>query len=123
MPVLIPGHTPGSLAYIFQVKDNGTPRVAGLFGGTMLSSFLRANTPEIRQYINSINHYLEFAKKSNVEVEIQNHPLFDDTPARLARLKTRKAGEPHPFYMRNEQYLRFWNIISECMEAEIARRG
>jgi metallo-beta-lactamase class B len=123
MPVLIPGHTPGSLAYIFQTKDNGTPRIAGLFGGTMLSSFLRARTPEIREYIESINHYLEFAKKFNVDVEIQNHPLFDDTPGRLAKLKTRKAGDPHPFYMRNEQYLRFWNVIAECMEAEIARRG
>jgi metallo-beta-lactamase class B len=122
-PVLIPGHTPGSLAFIFPVKDNGTTRIAGMFGGTMLSSFLRAKTPEIREYIGSINHYLEFAKKMNVDVEIQNHPLFDDTPARLAKLKTRKAGEPNPFYMGNDRYGRFWNIIAECMQAEIARRG
>ena len=123
MPVLIPGHTPGSMAFIFPVKDNGTPHIAGLFGGTMLSSFLRAKTSEIQEYLDSIDHYLEFAKKMNVDVEIQNHPLFDDTPARLAKLKTRKAGERHPFFMSNEQYLRFWNVIAECMEAEIARRN
>jgi hypothetical protein len=45
----------------------------------------------------SIDHYLEFAKRMNVDVEIQNHPLFDDTPARLTKLKTLKAGERHPF--------------------------
>ena len=122
-PVLIPGHTPGSLAYVFPVKDGGTTRTAGLFGGTMLSSFLRSGTPEIRQYLSSNSHYLEVAKRMNVDVEIQNHPIFDDTPARLAKLKTRKAGEPHPFMMGNDRYLRFWNIIGECMQAEIARRG
>jgi metallo-beta-lactamase class B len=122
-PVLIPGHTPGSLAYIFPVKEGGTTRMAGLFGGTMLSSFLRSPTPEIRQYLDSISHYLETAKKMKVEVEIQNHPLFDDTPGRLAKLRTRKAGEPNPFFMGNDRYMRFWNIIAECMQAEIARRG
>ena len=122
-PVLIPGHTPGSLAFIFPVKDGATIRMAGLFGGTMLSSFVRSGTPEIRQYLDSISHYLDVAKRMNVEVEIQNHPLFDDTPARLAKLETRKSGEPHPFAMGNDRYMRFWNIISECMQAEIARRG
>jgi metallo-beta-lactamase class B len=122
-PVLIPGHTPGSLAYIFPVKEGAATYMAGLFGGTMLSSFLRSGIPEIRQYIDSINHYLDVARRMNVEVEIQNHPLFDDTPARLAALKLRKTGEPHPFRMGNETYLKFWNIIAECMQAEIARRG
>src|SRR5438552_1610705 len=37
-PVAIPGHTPGSLAYIFPVKDKGKTRTVGLFGGTILTS-------------------------------------------------------------------------------------
>ena len=122
-PVSIPGHTPGSMAYIFPVKAGGTTRMAGLFGGTMLSSFLRSTTPRVEQYIRSIGRYLEVAERMNVEVEVQNHPLFDDTPARLERLKMRKSGEPHPFVMGNESYVRFWRVISECMRAEIARRG
>src|SRR5213593_793758 len=36
-PVLIPGHTPGSMAYIFPVKDGRTTHTAGLFGGTILT--------------------------------------------------------------------------------------
>jgi metallo-beta-lactamase class B len=39
-PVATPGHTPGSLAFIFPVKDNGVTRVAGLFGGAMLTMTL-----------------------------------------------------------------------------------
>ncbi len=121
-PVLIPGHTPGSMAYIFPVRDAGTTRIAGMFAGTMLSSFLRSSTPGIEQYIDSIDRYLVVAERMNVEVEVQNHPLFDDTPARLERLKTRKPGDPHPFVMGNDAYSRFWRVIAECMQAEIARR-
>src|SRR4051812_39464060 len=36
-PVAIPGHTPGSLAFIFPVRDRGQNHVAGLFGGTILT--------------------------------------------------------------------------------------
>jgi metallo-beta-lactamase class B len=121
-PVGIPGHTPGSMAYIFPVRDAGTTRMAGMFAGTMLSSFLRSTTPGIEEYIASIGRYLEVAEIMNVEVEIQNHPLFDDTTRRIERLKTRRSGEPHPFVMGNESYMRFWQIIAECMYAEIARR-
>jgi len=35
-PVLIPGHTPGSLGYIFAVKDGGKTHIVGLYGGTVL---------------------------------------------------------------------------------------
>ncbi|PYS15149.1 MAG: hypothetical protein DMG15_05675 [Acidobacteria bacterium] len=57
-----------------------------------------------------------------VEVELQNHPIFDGTPERLEKLKTLKAGEPNPFVVGNDRYLKMWNIISQCIQAEIARR-
>ncbi len=37
-------------------------------------------------------------------------------------LKTLKAGEPNPFTVGNDRYLKMWNIISQCIQAEIARR-
>ncbi len=40
-PISIPGHTQGSLAYIFPVTDGGTPHTAGLFGGTILGAVSR----------------------------------------------------------------------------------
>jgi hypothetical protein len=55
-------------------------------------------------------------------VEVQNHPIFDGTPERLARLKTAKPGDANPFVIGNSRYIAMWNIVSECMQAEIARR-
>lgn len=120
--VEVPGHTPGSLAFIFQVRDGGTPHVAGLFGGTALT-FGFIQTPALTSYVESIAHYRDVAKRMQVDVEIQNHPIFDSMPERLAALATRAAGAPHPFVMGGERYDRFWNVISECMQAELARRA
>ena len=120
-PVAIPGHTPGSLAFVFPVKDGGKTRMAGLVGGTVLTTGI-LTTDALKQYIQSIGRYIEVAKKMNVEVELQNHPIFDGMPERLERIKAAKPGDPSPFAIGNERYLRMWSIVSECMQAEIARR-
>ena len=119
--VATPGHTPGSLGFIFPVKDGGKTYMAGLYGGTIFTAS-RIQTPALRQYIDSIAHFVDVAKKMNVEVQIQNHPIFDATPERLAKLKARKAGERHPFYMSTEHFGKFWNTISECMQSDLVRR-
>ena len=119
--VEIPGHTPGSLAFIFDVTENGQKHVAGLYGGTILDQG-RITTEGLKQYTESINHYLDVAKKMNVDVLVQNHALFDDTPGRLAKVKTRRPGEPNPFVMTTDKYVKFWNVVTECIQADIARR-
>jgi metallo-beta-lactamase class B len=119
--VEIPGHTPGSLAFIFPVKDGRRTHMAGLFGGTILTVD-RITTPGVQQYVQSVAHYLDVAKKMKVDVEIQNHAIFDGMPDKLAALKSRKPGAPHPFIVDIDRYVKFWNIISECMQAEVARR-
>lgn len=121
-PVEIPGHTPGALAFIFDVFDGGTRHVAGLFGGTVLAT---AYTPAagLTQYVESIDHYLEIAARAGVEVEVQNHPIFDAMPAKLAALAARERGAPHPFVIGVDAYQRFWKIVSECMRADIIGKG
>jgi metallo-beta-lactamase class B len=119
--VAIPGHTPGSLAFIFPVKDKGKTRMAGLFGGAILTTNI-ITTDGLKQYTQSIAHYLEKAKQMKVEVELQNHPIFDGMPDKLAKLKTAKPGDASPFIAGNDRYLKMWNIVSQCIQAEIARR-
>ncbi len=117
----IPGHTPGSVAFIFNVKENGATHTAGIFAGTILGQ-AGITTEGLNQYLRSIDHYLEIAKRMNVDVEIQNHALFDDTEGRMAAFKTRKAGDPNPLLMPIDKYARMWGVVSECIRAEIARR-
>jgi metallo-beta-lactamase class B len=119
-PVAIPGHTVGSMGFIFPVRDDGTPHVAGLFGGTVLNPTMAI---PFEQYEQSIAHWGEWTSKMNVDVELQNHPIMDRTFERMVELKTRKAGQEHPFVVGQTSYRNMVGVMSECAKAQIARRA
>jgi len=121
-PVLTPGHTPGSMGFIFPVKDGGKTVIAAMFGGTMLTA-TRPTPEQFDQYLNAIAHFRTEAVKAGVSAELQNHPLMDDLTGRLAQLQLRKPGGANPFVVGSENYPRFLDVMSECMRAQIARRG
>lgn len=119
--VMIPGHTPGSIGIVFPVKDGAATRMAGLFGGSILIP-TRIPDEGMRQYIKSIEHWGDVARKMNVEVEIQNHPMYDGFTGKLQRLKDRKPSQPNPFVVGREGYRRFLDVMSGCTEVQLARR-
>lgn len=119
--VMIPGHTPGSIGIIFPVKDGQTMHVAGIFAGSILIP-TRIPDDGLRQYTTSIEHWRDAASAMNVDVEIQNHPMYDGFVAKLQRLKQRKPGEPNPFVVGGEAYRRFLDVMSGCNDVQLARR-
>jgi metallo-beta-lactamase class B len=120
-PVLIPGHTPGALGFVFRVTDGARAHTAALFGGSIL---LVSRIPDdgLRQYVQSIERFGEVTRRLGVDVEIQNHPLYDGFEAKLARLEARRAGDAHPFVVGADSYQRFLTVMSECANAQLARR-
>jgi metallo-beta-lactamase class B len=121
-PIFIPGHTPGSMGVIFPVKDNGVAHTAAIFGGTMMGSVLNGSMAELLQYKNSIAHFQEETLRAKVDVELQNHPLYDNFQDKTAKLKTRKKGEPHPFVVGAANYQKFVDVMASCLDAQIDRR-
>jgi metallo-beta-lactamase class B len=120
-PVAIPGHTPGSMGFIFPVKDNGKTRMAALYGGTVLTPGIISDEG-LQTYLQSIARFKEATRKAKVEVEIQNHPLMDPIQVKLDRLRTRTKGQPNPFVVGAKGYQTFLDVMSICTEANIARR-
>ena len=120
-PIAIPGHTPGSMGYIFSVKDNGKTRVAAMYGGTILTPGIISDEG-LQTYLKSVAHFKEETKKAKVEVELENHPLMDPIQAKLDKLKARKPGNPNPFVVGQANYQRFVDVISGCTQVNIARR-
>lgn len=118
----IPGHTPGSMAFIFPVKDNGKTHMAGLYGGTILLVG-RISDAGLQEYLKSIAHFREAAKKAKVDVELQNHSLYDNIQEKIAKLQTRKPGDPNPFVVGTANYLKFLGVMSDCMQVQIDRRA
>lgn len=120
-PVMIPGHTPGAMGLIFPVKDGRTTHIAGLFGGSILTPG-RISDEGLQQYIASVEHWADVTRRMKVDVETQNHPMYDGFLTKLERLKSRKPGEPNPFVVGSDSYQRFVGVMSGCTKAQLARR-
>jgi metallo-beta-lactamase class B len=120
IPVFIPGHTAGSMGMFFEVKDNGKKHMAGIFGGAVL--LVRAMSGDRDQYVKSIAHYREMAKKLKVDVQLKDHVLTDGEPEKLMKIRERKKGEPNPFVVGQASYGRYLDVMENCFEAQIAAR-
>ena len=121
-PIYVPGHTPGSLGWIFPVKDDGKTHMAAMFGSTILTTerlTMDTLTPELASW----EKFAAIARKMKVDVELQNHPLFDNMPAKLMATSTRQPGQPNPFVVGAASYNRFTGTVVECIKAVIARKG
>jgi metallo-beta-lactamase class B len=121
MPVAIPGHTRGSMAYIFPVKDNGRTHMAGVYAGTVLTPGI-VSDEGLATYLKSVQHYKEEAGKAGVDVIMQNHPLMYPLPEMLDQLARRKKDAPNPFVVGKANYQKFVDVMEACTEVNIARR-
>ena len=92
--MLIPGHTPGALGFVFRVADGGRSHTAALFGGSIL---LVNRIPDdgLRQYVQSLERFGAVTQRLGVDVEIQNHPLYDGFATKLERLARARAPATH----------------------------
>jgi len=120
-PYAVPGHTPGSMGFIFPVKDKGKARIAAMYAGTILTPGF-VSDEGLAQYSKSVPHFAEETKKAKVEVELQNHPLMDPIQPKLDKLKTGLSGEPNPFVVGRREYQTFLEVMAACTEVNIARR-
>jgi len=119
-PVAVPGHTPGSMGFLFPVKDKGKTRMAAMYAGTVLTPGI-VSDQGLETYLKSVGHFQDATTKAKVEIEIQNHPLMDPIQPRLDILKRHDKG-PNPFVVGRAEYQRFLAVMSACTEVNIARR-
>jgi len=111
---LTPGHTPGTLSSIYQVKDRGRTHTVATWGGTTI----QGGKPETYlAYIASADRYRDIVKKSGADIVLSNHTAYDNTPANVAKLATRKPGDPNPYVVGNDAVLRYITTAEECAKA------
>ena len=123
VPIAIPGHTPGSMGFMFRVKDEGRTHMAALFGGSILNPQRRLPAPVYAEYLASIQHFATATRRQQVDVELLNHPIMDGLFERLERLKVRKEGEPHPLVVGEDSYQRFLGLMANCARVQLARHS
>ncbi len=113
-----PGHTPGTVSVLFPVRDGNQRHLAGMWGGV---GFNFPRTPEaFKTYGASARRFQNIVAKAGVDVHLTNHSGQDKTLDKIAALKTRKPGGPHPFVVGNDAMKRFLTVVSECADAQYA---
>jgi metallo-beta-lactamase class B len=91
---LTPGHTMGTLSSIFDVRDKGVSRKAILWGGTSFN-FGPTHPEQLQAYLRTFEAAQRRVRAENIQVLISNHPEFDRSIDKIARLRTDpSAGNP-----------------------------
>lgn len=120
-PVAVPGHTPGSMGFIFPVTDNGRRHVAALYGGAWLTPQILSDAA-LETFRESVARFAAATRSAGVDVLLQNHMLMDPIQPKLDALAARGAGQSHPFVVGAAEYQKFLGVMAGCTEVNIARR-
>jgi metallo-beta-lactamase class B len=110
-----PGHTPGTLSMLFQVKDHGKPLTVAYSGGTAFN-FVN-DVPHFDTYIASQRKIAAAAAAANATILMSNHSEFDNAVTKIKMMAARKPGEPHPFELGAEAVARYFKVMDECAQA------
>ena len=121
LPISLPGHTPGTMGFIFPVKDHGANHVAALFGGVWLLPQLLSDD-ELETFLTSVKKFEVATRRAGVDVVLQNHPLMLPLQQQLDRIAVREQQAPNPFVVGREGYQRFLGVLEGCTSVNIARR-
>ena len=120
--VAVPGHTPGSMGFVFPVLDRGERHMAALFGGSWLTPGLLTDQA-MQTYIASVGHFRKATVESGVDAWLQNHPLMVPFQDWLTRLSSRGRNDTNPFVVGSSEYQKFLDVMEGCSRIAVARRG
>jgi metallo-beta-lactamase class B len=121
--VATPGHTPGTLSYVFPVKDQGRTVMVAYSGGTLTGAF-GTDGARWNEYLESQGKIAKAAADAGATVLLSNHSEYDAayTKARLLGAP-RQPGENHPFIVGTDGVQRYFMVMRECATASKLRIG
>ena len=113
--VTMPGHTPGTLSYLFEVRDNGKPLRVAYIGGTAIP--FNGSAAYYDGYIASSKKMAKAAADYGATALMSNHSEFDDAYFKAHTAANRKPGEPNPFEVGTDGVARYFTVVQACTTA------
>ena len=115
--VATPGHTPGTISSLIQLKDGDSMHLGAYWGGPSMSFLDPAG---LEQYIGS-TYKLETADY-RIDVELTNHPWGDGTFVKKAALADREPGDPHPFVTGRARVAQWADTLRACTREVLSQK-
>jgi metallo-beta-lactamase class B len=113
--VTMPGHTAGTLSFLFEIKDNGKPLRVAYVGGTAIPFDGTASYYDT--YIASSRKMAKAAADFGATVILSNHTEFDNGYYKAHTAAGRKAGEANPFDVGRAAVGRYFTVVDYCASA------
>jgi metallo-beta-lactamase class B len=113
--VTMPGHTPGTLSYLFEIRDNGKPLRVAYVGGTAIP--FNGDAAYYDRYLASSKKMADAAAAYGATVLMSNHSEFDDAYFKAHTAAGRKAGEANPFDVGKAAVARYFTVVQDCAAA------
>jgi metallo-beta-lactamase class B len=117
--VTTPGHTPGTISFLFEVKDNGKPLRIAYVGGTAIP--FNGNAAYYDGYIASVKKMAKAAADFGATALMSNHTEFDNAFYKAHTAANRKPGEANPFDVGKAAVGRYFTMVEECTTAAKVR--
>jgi metallo-beta-lactamase class B len=119
--VTTPGHTAGTLSFLFEVKDNGKPLRVAYVGGTAIP--FDGTAEYYDNYVASVRKMAKAAADFGATALMSNHTEFDNAYYKAHTAANRKAGEPNPFDVGRSAVGRYFTVVEDCATAAKLRAG
>jgi metallo-beta-lactamase class B len=113
--VTTPGHTPGTLSYLFEVRDNGKPLKVAYMGGTAIP--FNGTSEYYDRYIASASKLAKAAAEYGATVLLSNHTEFDNGYYKAHTAANRKSPGPNPFDIGADGVARYFSVVQNCTTA------
>ena len=117
--VTTPGHTPGTLSFLFEAKDNGKPLRIAYVGGTAIP--FNGDAAYYDGYIASVKKMAKAAADFGATALLSNHTEFDNAFYKAHTAANRKRGEANPFDVGKTAVGRYFRMVEECTTAAKVR--
>jgi metallo-beta-lactamase class B len=113
--VTTPGHTAGTLSYLFEVRDNGQPLRIAYSGGTAIP--FNSTAEFYDRYAASARKMAQAAAGFGATTLLSNHTEFDNAYFKAHVAADRKPGEANPFDVGAGGVARYFKVIEDCATA------
>jgi metallo-beta-lactamase class B len=113
--VTMPGHTPGTLSYLFEMRDHGKPMRIAYVGGAAIP--FNASAEYYDRYIASAKKMAKAAADYGATAVLSNHTEFDDAYFKAHSADDRKDGEANPFNVGADGVARYFAVVDACSTA------
>jgi metallo-beta-lactamase class B len=114
--VSTPGHTPGTVSFLFPVTWKGKQHMASYFGGQGSPEKI----PDLQQFRTSLDRMAAYNDLMQADVVLSNHTVGDDGLTKVADMAANPSK--NPYIVGREAVVGYYEMWRACLSADIDQR-